>query len=78
MKIEIDVEQIWNIIESLLNFQYPQICRHNVICTMASEFFDGNSIYENNDEYANFCKQVVRANDDKAIECMQKIRQRNR
>jgi hypothetical protein len=75
MKIEIDTDQIWKIIEFMLTFPYPQICIHSVICTIASEIFENNNIYENNDVYADFCKQVVRANDDKAIECMKKIRE---
>ncbi|MEJ2293504.1 MAG: hypothetical protein P8Y23_01905 [Candidatus Lokiarchaeota archaeon] len=74
MKIEIDTDQIWKIIESMLTFSYPQICRHSVICTIASEIFDKNDVYENSDEYADFCKQVVSSKDYEAIECMKKIR----
>jgi len=74
MKIEIDTEQVWKVIESMLDFPLAQICRHNVICTVASTLFDDNGIYKDNKDYADFCKHVVWAHDFQAIEFMKKIR----
>jgi len=74
MKVEIDTDQIWSIIEELLTYPRPTLCRHYVIGIVVSRLFEDNHLYEDNSEYNEFCKHAVGASDYEAIECMHKIK----
>jgi hypothetical protein len=74
MKVEIDTEQIWSVIENLLTFPHPTVCRHYVIGIVVSRLFEDNNLYEGNSTYDEFCKHALRSMDDEAIVHMDKIR----
>jgi hypothetical protein len=74
MKIEIDTDQIWDIIEQLLSYPYPTLCRHYMIGIVVSRLFENNDLYKDSDDYNEFCRHAVSARDYEALEYMNKIR----
>jgi len=75
MQYTIESDRLWKFVEELLVFPFPQICRHTVVCMLADAFME--KIHAEDPRFKSFCRHVVRADDDEALEMLYELREKD-
>ena len=73
MKLEIDSTDIFKIIETLLEYPAPQVCRHWVIGQLVMHLLEDKD-FPIDENFKKFVHYAVRAKDEEALEYVQKLK----
>ena len=72
MQYTIESDELWRLVEQLLVFPDPQICRHTVVLWIADFFIE--KLHAGDPCFKAFCRRVVRGEDDEALEILSELR----
>ena len=75
MQYTIESDELWRLVEQLLVFPYPQVCRHNVVLWIAESV--NGKLHAGDPCFKNFCRHVVRAEDDEALAMLCELREKD-
>lgn len=75
MQYTIGSDKLWKMVEDLLGYPFPQICRHTVVLWIVESFI--GKLHEEDPIFKNFCRHVVRAEDDEALEILSELREKD-
>ena len=76
MEYKIESDELLKIIEDLLLFPYPQICRHTVVLWLIEHFIE--KLHKEDPLFKNFCRNVIHAENVEAIERLWELRKNDR
>jgi hypothetical protein len=75
MQYTIESDDLWRLVEQLLVFPYPQICRHTVVLWIADAFM--KKLHAEDPCFKAFGRRVVRGEDDEALDMLCELREKD-